>query len=84
MARVWGLILICGCILRQKRRIMETQIFHHPKTYLNMTTSGDFLPNFDLPNMISTYKKGFFMEKRTHICQIYFSKKNKIQIARFL
>jgi hypothetical protein len=31
---------------------------------------GEFLPNFDLENIIAALPQGFFMEKMTQICQI--------------
>jgi len=45
--------------------------------------TGEFLPNFDLNNKVSTYAKDFSWKKRkTQIRQIF--EKKKFQIARFL
>jgi hypothetical protein len=43
--------------------------------------TGEFSPNFDLKNMISTYTNDFSWKKMTQIRQML---KNVFQIARFL
>jgi hypothetical protein len=56
-----------------------------PKTDIGIIVffTGEFLPNFDLNNKVSTYAKDFSWKKRkTQIRQIL--KKKKFQIARFL
>jgi hypothetical protein len=41
----------------------------HPPTF-SVYFTGEFSPNLDLKNMISTYTKDFFMEKMAQIRQI--------------
>jgi hypothetical protein len=47
----------------------------------SISSTGEFLPNFDLKTMISTYTNDFSWKKMTQIRKML---KNFFQIARFL